>query len=120
MIKDAIGIYRASGFGKEVLPLVVHQFPSVDIFFIDNNVTSNELNGKRVLTLDLFNQFPSSSKKVVVAIADQNIRCRLTDKIKTLNLECVTIFSQSSLALGNVSLAEGSIFYSLTFCYTYI
>jgi len=109
MINEVIGIYGASGFGKEVLPLVVQQFPSGDIYFIDDNITSNELNGIRVLTLDLFNQLPSSSKKVVIAIADKNIRRSLTHKIKTLNLECVTIFSQNSFVLGNVNLGEGSI-----------
>ena len=109
MMINAIGIYGASGFGKEVLPLVVQQFPSADIYFIDDNININELNGIRVLTLDLFNQLPSSSKKVVIAIADKNIRRSLTDKIKTLNLECVTIFSQNSFVLGNVNLGEGSI-----------
>ena len=109
MSKDAIGIFGASGFGKEILPLVVQQFPCADIFFIDDNLKIQELIGVKVLTLDLFNQLPSACKKIVVAIADKNIRRSLTDRIKLLGLECVTIFSKNSLVLGDVNLGVGSI-----------
>lgn len=42
-----IGVYGASGFGKEVMPLVRQQFPTLakDNFYLDDSQAGNSLNG---------------------------------------------------------------------------
>ena len=52
-----IGVYGASGFGKEVMPLVRQQFPTLakDSFvFIDDGQAGNSLNDYAVLSYQDF------------------------------------------------------------------
>ena len=50
---EFIGVYGASGFGKEVMPLVRQKFPSLkkeQFVFIDDGQAGTNLNGYSVLS----------------------------------------------------------------------
>ena len=74
------GIYGASGFGKEVLPLAKEQFGSKSkIVFVDDGDVPNELLGCDILNFEQFLNL-EGQKKVTIAIANSKIREKLTLK----------------------------------------
>ncbi|PWW37693.1 hypothetical protein DFO83_105198 [Idiomarina loihiensis] len=106
---DVIGIYGASGFGREVLPLVREQYSSVELVFIDDGFQSDNLNGYKVLSFDDFLEVEATSKKLTVAIADSKIREAVTKKCEERNLPIINISASNVVILDEVEIGQGSI-----------
>jgi len=85
MKKIIYGIYGASGFGKEVLPLV-RDFvlksgkDSKNIFFIDDGNCDEYLNGYKILSFEEFFNMDADEYYVSIAISNSKIREALTQK----------------------------------------
>ena len=63
-----IGVYGASGFGKEVMPLVRQQYPALakeQFVFIDDGQSGSALNSYPVLSYDQFLSNPAQHKAVL-------------------------------------------------------
>ena len=104
------GIYGASGFGKEVLPLLREQLDAKDnIYFIDDNSDVKSLNGYGVLTLNEFLAKKADNYFVSIAIADSEIRELLTNKCLNHNIQLFNISANNIVVLDNVEIGEGSI-----------
>jgi len=113
-MSQLLGVYGASGFGRQIMPLLKLQYPDLDIssfVFIDDNSASTELNGYKVLTYYEFLEHPYSNKRVTIAIANSQIRELLSKKLATDNIENIAVRSQTVLILDNdtVEISEGSI-----------
>ncbi|MDH2926809.1 acetyltransferase [Lonepinella koalarum] len=112
-----IGIYGASGFGKEVMPLVRQQYPNLrkeNFVFIDDGSELNDLNQYRVIS---YNEFLSSSeqdKGVVIAIANSAVRELLSVKLEQDNIPQLSIQALNTVVLDDVVIGEGSILCSFT------
>jgi sugar O-acyltransferase (sialic acid O-acetyltransferase NeuD family) len=103
------GIYGASGFGKEVLPLLREQFSDdIKIVFIDDGETSNQLLGYEVLQFEDFLNL-TSEKFITIAIANSMVREKLTLKCTKHNIEIIDIKAQNVVKLDNITILEGSI-----------
>jgi len=79
-----IGVYGASGFGKEVMPLARQKFPTLskdDFVFIDDGQAGAELNGYAVLSYAEFLAKPGANKAVTIAIANSQIREKLVNRL---------------------------------------
>lgn len=113
-MKKIIGIYGASGFGREVLPLVKKQYPSADLCFIDDGVSGGRANGQEVMSYQDFLSKTSSDKGVVIAIADSKIRERLVEKCIKDNIDLLSVQAENSLVLDDVCIDEGAILCSYT------
>ena len=61
-MQKVIGIYGASGFGREVLPLVREQYPESELVFIDDSDTEQELNSYPIYTYQTFLSLPEKIK----------------------------------------------------------
>lgn len=113
-MQQLIGVYGASGFGKQIMPLVKSQYPNLDkhrFIFIDDGSELTELNGHKVLTYDEFLKYPSDNKEVTIAIADSRIRELLSKKLAEDNIKNITVSSKTVVVLDadTIELAEGSI-----------
>lgn len=113
-MKQIIGVYGASGFGRQIMPLVKTQYPHLGIscfVFIDDNSESIELNGHKVLTYDEFLQHPSSNKEATIAIANSQIRELLSNRLVADNIKNITVSSKTVIVLDDdtVEISEGSI-----------
>jgi len=113
-MKQLIGVYGASGFGRQIMPLVKTRYPYLDIscfVFIDDNNESTELNGHKVLTYNEFLEHPSSNKKATIAIANSQIRELLSNRLAADNIENIAVSSETVVVLDNdtVEISEGSI-----------
>ena len=89
-----IGVYGASGFGKEVMPLVRQQFPILgkdDFIFIDDGRAGTHLNGYSVLSYTDFIKQPVSNKLVTIAIANSSVREKLVTQLNQDNIQHLSI-----------------------------
>lgn len=107
-----IGVYGASGFGKEVMPLVRQQFPELEkhcFVFIDDGTGIEQLNGYLVHTFDQFIALESSAKVVTIAIANSQIREKIAHNLQQANIQHLEVKAANALVLDEVEIAEGSM-----------
>lgn len=107
-----IGIYGASGFGKEVMPLVRQKFPTLtkDSFvFIDDSQAGNSLNDYAVLSYQDFLAKPTTHKAVTIAIANSQVREKLAARLTQDNIQHLDIQAANTVILDEVEIGEGSL-----------
>ncbi|EOV0152196.1 acetyltransferase [Vibrio vulnificus] len=110
MINKLVGVYGASGFGREVMPIVKQQIGSEASFvFIDDGAQDKELNGVSILKFEQFLQADYDSKEVVIAIADSKIREKLAEKLCLNNIKQLNVFAANSMILDANEIGEGAV-----------
>jgi len=113
MSETIIGIYGASGFGREIMPLAKTQYNSVfsDVrfVFVDDGADSNMLNGYPILTYPDFLSCDSINKFVVLAIANSVIREKLVAKCELNDVGILSITADNAVVLDSVEIDEGAI-----------
>lgn len=112
MMSQLIGIYGASGFGKEVMPLVRQHYSQLNqdhIVFIDDGRRLEQLDGYKVLSYQQFMQHPATQKAVTIAIADSQVREKLNAKLVQDNIEIVNVIANNALQYDNIIMGKGSI-----------
>lgn len=110
MNNKLIGIYGASGFGREVLPLVRNIISNNDkIVFIDDNKKVDMLNNIPVLSFDEFLISDYSEKKITIAIADSKIRENIANKLIENNIHSFDVVANNVIVMDDVNIDEGSI-----------
>lgn len=114
MMNKLIGVWGASGFGSEVLPLVRANYPNVELVFIDDAAEKTEFMGYPVLSFDDFKANTTADKAVVIAIANSITRETLTEKCESQGIEVFDTYSQNSMKMDNVAIGKGSIICSYT------
>lgn len=108
-MQKIIGIYGASGFGREVLPLVREQYADAQLCFVDDGAQDSELNGYTVFTYQDFLDLPQTDKSVIFAIANSKIREILETKCKEDGLSIASVKAANSIILDQVEIAEGAV-----------
>ena len=108
-MQQLIGIYGASGFGKELLPLVREQYRDAQLCFVDDGSQNNELNNYRIYTYIEYLALPNADKAVVLAIADSKIREVLVAKCRKDSVSILSLKAFNSIILDNVEIGEGSV-----------
>ncbi len=104
------GIYGASGYGKEVYPLVKEQLDSdAKIVFIDDESTLTILFGCKVLKYGDFLSKKADKYNVVVAIADGKIREKLTNKCLDDGIDIFNVKAKNAVCLKDVTIDDGYI-----------
>ena len=111
-MSQLIGIYGASGFGKEVMPLVRQHYSQLNqdnIVFIDDGGRLEQLDGYKVLSYQQFMQHPATQKAVTIAIADSQVREKLNAKLVQDNIEIINVIANNALQYDNITMGKGSI-----------
>ncbi|MHA3080182.1 acetyltransferase [Acinetobacter sp. ANC 3791] len=114
---EFIGVYGASGFGKEVMPLVRKQFSTMkkeQFVFIDDNQAGNILNGYPILSYVDFLVNTSKKKGVVIAIANSQIREKLMLQLAADQINQLNIHADNAVIAEEAEIAEGSLFCAFT------
>lgn len=110
-----VGVYGASGFGCETMPVVRAQMlatnmsQSSQLVFIDDAPDATLLNGQPVLSYDAFRAFQAEHKYVVLAIADARVRERLANRCKADGLLVWEARAQNVVQLDNVKIQPGAV-----------
>ena len=104
-----VGIFGASGFGREIMPLAKEAFSDEQLVFVDDNPPSKELNGYEVMTFEQFVAEKNAQKFISIAIADARIRELLVDKCGKENIEVISLKGSNVVIMDEVEIGEGAI-----------
>ncbi|UZK68736.1 acetyltransferase [Sphingomonas sp. S1-29] len=106
-IMRCIGVYGASGFGKEVLPLVRAQYgdDQTNITFIDDGMAD----GDHIFSFDSFAALPYDEKLVTIAIADSKVREKIALRCADAGFGVADVKAPNFVMLDDVEIGEGSI-----------
>ncbi len=107
-----IGVYGASGFGKEVMPLVRQQFPTFSkeqFAFIDDGQAGATLNGYPVISYIDFISKPTDHKAITIAIANSVVREKLVSLLEKDGIQHLAVQATNTVILDEVEIGEGSL-----------
>lgn len=106
-----VGIYGASGFGREVMPLVRAQYAAdADVRFVDDGLAD----GEKVLSFEAFAALPHEEKLMTIAIASSTIREKLATRCANADIGTADIRAANALVFDDVEIREGAILCSFT------
>jgi|TARA_R100001143_G_scaffold570_7_gene1429 sugar O-acyltransferase (sialic acid O-acetyltransferase NeuD family) len=106
------GVYGASGFGREIMPLMraqVAKDPEAECVFVDDSDAENAVNGHRCMTFDQFIGHPAKRRAVTLAIGNGRIRANLAARCKAAGLNFISVQAETCSVLDDSSIAEGLI-----------
>ena len=115
MKKKVYGVYGASGFGKEVLPLVraylsKSQISEEHLVFVDDSLGgSGYINKYEVVSFDAFLNIKADEYYITIAIADSKIREKLTERCIEQGINILDVKAENIVQLDEVIIGEGSI-----------
>lgn len=106
-------IFGASGFGREVLPLVRKQLEIEnnpwDLVFVDDNPPASEQNGHRVLTYTEWLTEPATSRHITLAIANSAVREKLVQRCEADGVQFIDVQAGNVLVMDDVQIGAGAI-----------
>lgn len=114
MNQPLFAIYGASGYGREVMPLVREQLCRQGIktnrlVFVDDQPESSMMNGQRVLLYSEFVETEASEHYTVFAIANSIVRELLAKRCANDNVQPWTVISPNVLVMDEVQIGVGAI-----------
>lgn len=107
-----LGIYGASGFGREVMPLLRQQIGSNSgekLVFIDDSEVSPIINGHECMTFETFKEYPAEERLISLAIGDGKIREKLALKCASADIRFIDVRANTTIILDYVQYAEGLV-----------
>jgi sugar O-acyltransferase (sialic acid O-acetyltransferase NeuD family) len=107
-------VYGASGFGREVLPIVREQLrqtetESWDLVFVDDNPGAQQQNGHRVLTyVDWLNE-RASSRQIILALANSVVREKLAQRCAADGIPFLKVRAANVVIMDDVEIGAGAV-----------
>jgi len=112
MASVLVGVYGASGFGREVMPLVVRQLgdqSDTRFVFVDDAPPFVSLNGYPVLTYAQFLAADADTRQVILAIANSTVRENLVSRCSSDGVQVLSVSADNVVVLDEVAVGEGAI-----------
>lgn len=110
MYNKIYGIFGASGFGREVLPLVRPLLERDDaIYFIDTESQLEPVNGVNVISYSDFLNIESGIKFATIAIANADIRQKIESELLRDKVTILNIVADNVIIMDDVKLGDGAI-----------
>ncbi|MCW7553166.1 acetyltransferase [Endozoicomonas gorgoniicola] len=114
MIDSLFGVYGASGFGREVMPLAANYLNKQGInqenlYFIDDSVEEKEINGYKVIKYSEFKEKKANKKFISLAIANNKIRNELANALQEDGIISWSLHHDNVVKLAEVSIKEGYV-----------
>ncbi|KZY84843.1 acetyltransferase [Oleiphilus sp. HI0081] len=113
-MREIYAVYGASGYGREVMPLVRQQYAQNDsnsqlFVFIDDNPTLNEVNSHKVYSYSEFLKLDVNRKNVAVAIANDEVREKLSIQCVEDGIHLLDVTASNVINMDDVSIDKGYI-----------
>lgn len=114
MSNPLYAVYGASGCGRGIMPLARSQLqklnvPSSRLVFIDDNADDEIVNGHKVLSYDEFLATEATEHCVAIAIANSQVREKLTQKFSTDHIKPWSISADNIVIMDEVFIDEGAL-----------
>lgn len=103
-----VGVYGASGYGREIMPLVRAQLPEARLVFIDDAAAPGSINGHDIVDWEMFVNFDVSIRQVCIAIAASAARETLAHRCDEHNISLFDARAMNVVQLDNVKLGDGA------------
>lgn len=113
-MKKLFGIFGASGYGREVMPLAREQLARQGIaadrlVFIDDAPPKPFLNGHRVWTYAEFLAAEASERHVAIAIANSTVREKLARRLADDGVSAWCVQSSNVVVMDDVEVGMGAV-----------
>lgn len=113
MTKPIYAIYGASGCGRSLMPVARQQLQrdglTAELYFIDDRFDQPTVwNGHPAVNYATFQQLQTSSKHVVIAIANSRIREKIALQLQQDEIKMWSICADNVVLMDEVDLGEGS------------
>ncbi len=107
-------IFGASGFGREVLPVMRQQLEQSetqpwDLVFVDDNPPARQLNGHRVLTYSEWLAEPAESRHISLAIANSVVREKLAVRCNADGVAYFNVRAANATVMDEVNIGPGAV-----------
>jgi len=109
------GIYGASGFGREVMPVARQNLKQLypgggaELVFIDDSPASSKVNGHRVLTFEQWMAEDAEEKRVSVAVGDPIVRKKLVDRCRQNGVGFFSVLASNAQVMDCNRIGDGAI-----------
>lgn len=103
-----IGVYGASGFGREIMPLVRAQANDVQVVFIDDGMAPGEANGHEIMGWEKFRGLDAPSKRVCLAIAASAVREKLALRCDSEGIGLFEARAANVVQMDDVVIGDGA------------
>ncbi|WP_340249699.1 NeuD/PglB/VioB family sugar acetyltransferase [Sulfitobacter pontiacus] len=106
------GVYGASGFGREIMPLLraqVSDNPEALCVFIDDSSTEDMVNDHSCMTFEKFVSFPAENRAVCLAIGDGMVRSKLANRCEIAGIQFIDVKARNSTVLDSSSVETGLV-----------
>ena len=106
------GVYGASGFGREIMPLLRAQVSTDSAalcVFIDDNSNEDMVNDHSRLTFEKFVSFPAENRAVCLAIGDGIVRRKLADRCEMAGVQFINVQAPNCNVLDGSSIEPGLV-----------
>lgn len=109
-----VAIFGASGFGREVLPVLRHQLQDTesrpwDLVFVDDSPPAPTLNGHRVQTYAQWLAEPAASRHISLAIANSVVREKLVARCLADGVAFIDVKAANAVVMDDVQMGPGAI-----------
>ena len=107
-------VFGASGFGREVLPVMRQQLQLSEtrrweLVFVDDNPPAPLLNGHRVLTYAQWVAEPAASRHISLAIANSAVRAQLADRCAADGVDFFEVRAANVVVMDDVQVGSGAV-----------
>jgi sugar O-acyltransferase (sialic acid O-acetyltransferase NeuD family) len=114
MLKASFAVFGASGFGREVLPLVrqqlqVSQLGPCELVLVDDAPPMQVVNGHRVLTYAQWLAEPAAGRCLNIAIANSAVREKLAQRAEADGVQFFEARAANVVQMDEVSIGPGAI-----------
>lgn len=109
MTNNIYAVFGASGFGREVMPLLRASVNGGRIYFVDDSPPQSFLNGNEVITYDQFISLDATNKYITIAVADAGVRQKLSERCLTDGIKIINIIASGNVTLDSVETGDGLI-----------
>lgn len=120
-MKNIYGIYGASGFGREVMPLARRMLEaqqvagSYDLLFVDDSeAAGSKINGHETVTYRQFLELRGNTRNICIAIANAAVREDISTRCQRDSVLPYSVFASSAVFLDSNEIGPGSIFCSFS------
>ena len=113
-LSQSYAVFGASGFGREVMPLLRQQLqargvPPLDLVFVDDAAQPAVVNGHRAMTYAQWLAEPAEERFITIAIANSAVRQKLVERCRADGVQFVEVRASNVVQLDECELGEGAI-----------
>lgn len=111
---QSYAVFGASGFGREVMPLLRQQLQArgvqpLDLVFVDDAAQPAVVNGHRAMTYAQWLAEPAEERFITIAIANSAVRQKLVERCRADGVQFVEVRASNVVQLDECELGEGAV-----------